>query len=189
MIPGDNEVALGATRSGTAPVGMHSANLRGMFGALERLGYDIDSLLAPFGLTRTELDDPDGRLPARVCAEIFAAIRREGRVKNLALRIAVETPVGAYPLLDYLVFSAESVGDGLKQLARYLGLVNPAVRLAFREEEDPIRVLVEGSIDPFTVELTVSLSVLRVSRESGDQLQLERVCFRHEPEDVNAFRS
>jgi AraC-like DNA-binding protein len=159
-----------------------------MFGALERLGYDIDSLLAPFGLTRTELDDPDGRLPARVCAEIFSAIQRERRVKHLALRIAAETPIGAYPLLDYLVSSAESVGEGLKQLARYLDLVNPTVRLVFREEEDPIRVLVEGSIDPFTVELTVSLSVLRVSRESGDQLQLARVCFRHELEDVSAFR-
>jgi AraC-like DNA-binding protein len=160
-----------------------------MFGALERLGYDIDSLLAPFGLTRAELDDPDGRLPARVCAEIFQAIQRERRLKNLALCIALETPVGAYPLLDYLVCSAESVGDGFKQLARYLGLVNPSVRLVFHEEEDPIRVFVEGSTDPFTVELTVSLSVLRFSRETGDQLQVARICFRHEPDDASAFES
>ncbi len=130
---------------------MHSANLRGMFGPLERLGYDVDSLLAPFGLTRAELEDPDGRLPGRVCAEIFAEI---------AFRRS---------LLDYLVCSSESVADAFKQLARYLGLVNPAIHLVFREEEDPIRVLVEGFIDPFTVELTVSLSVLRLSRESGHQ--------------------
>jgi len=189
MIPDDNEMASRATRPPAASESMHSANLRGMFGALERLGYDIDLLLAPFGFTRAELDDPDGRLPARVCAEIFATIQRERRVKNLALRIAVETPIGAYPLLDYLVCSAESVGEGFKQLARYLGLVNPSVRLVLREEEDPIRVLVEGVIDPFTVELTVSLSVLRLSRESGDQLHIERICFRHEPEDASAFRS
>jgi hypothetical protein len=111
-----------------------------MFGALERLGYDIDSLLAPFGLTRVELDDPDGRLPIRVCAQIFAAIQLEKRVKNLALCIALETPIGANPLLDYLVCSAESVGEGFKQLARYLGLVNPSIRLVFREDEDPVRV-------------------------------------------------
>jgi AraC-like DNA-binding protein len=160
-----------------------------MFGALERLGYDIDSLLAPFGLTRTELDDPDGRLPARVCAEIFGAIQREGRVKNLALCIAVETPIGAYPLLDYLVCSSESVGEGFKQIARYLVLVNPAVHLVFREEEDLIRVLVEGVMDPFTVELTVSLSVLRLSRESGDRLQVARICFRHEPDDASVYQS
>ena len=135
MIPDDNPVAPRATHSRVDAEGMHSANLRGMFRALERLGYDIESLLAPFGLTRSELYDTDGRLPARVCAEIFAAIHRERRVKNLALRIAMETPTGAYPLLDYLVCSAESVGEGLKQLARYLGLVNPAVRLVLREEE------------------------------------------------------
>ena len=124
-----------------------------------------------------------------MCAEIFAAIQRERRVKNLALCIAVETPIGAYPLLDYLVCSAESVGEGFKQLARYLGLVNPSVRLVFREEEDPIRVLVEGSIDPFTVELTVSLSLVRLSRESGDQLHVECICFRHEPDEASAFQS
>jgi len=189
MIPDDNEVAPHASQPSAISEPMHSANLRGMFGALERLGYDIDLLLAPFGLTRAELDDPDGRLPARVCAEIFAVIQRERRVKNLALCIAVEMPVGANPLLDYLVCSSESVGEGFKQLARYLGLVNPAVRLVFREEEDPIRVLVEGLIDPFTVELTVSLSVLRFSRESGEQLQLTRICFRHEPDDASAFQS
>jgi AraC-like DNA-binding protein len=187
MIPDDNEVAPRASHRSAAPAPMHSANLRGMFGALERLGYDIDSLLAPFGLIRADLDDPDGQLPARVCAEIFSAIQRERRVKNLALCIAVETPIGAYPLLDYLVTSSESVGEGFKQLARYLGLVNPAVRLVFREEEDPLRVLVEGAIDPFTVELTVSLSVLRFGRESGDQLQVPYICFRHEPEDASAF--
>jgi hypothetical protein len=116
---------------------MHSPDLRGMFGALERLGYDIDLLLEPFGLNRADLDDPDGCLPSQVCAEIFAAIQGERRVKNLALCIAVETPIGAYPLLDYLFCSSESVGEGLKQIARYLSLVNPAVRLVFREEEEP----------------------------------------------------
>src|SRR3954451_21403596 len=99
MIPGDNHVVPRAIRPSASPEPKHSANLRGMFGALERLGYDIDSLLAPFGLTRADLDDPDGRLPARVCAEIFSAIQRERRVQNLALCIAIETPVGAHPLL------------------------------------------------------------------------------------------
>ena len=187
MIPDDNEVAPRASQLSAAPASIHSANLRGMFGALERLGYDIDSLLAPFGLTGADLDDPDGRLPARVCAEIFSAIQRERRVQNLALCIAIETPVGAHPLLDYLVCSADSVGEGFRQLARYLGLVNPSVRLVLREEEDPIRVLVEGAIDPFTVELTVSLSVLRFTRESGDQLRVARICFRHEPDEASAF--
>jgi AraC-like DNA-binding protein len=67
--------------------------------------------------------------------------------------------------------------------------VNPSIRLVFREDENPIRVLVEGAIDPFTVELTVSLSVLRFRGESGDQLRVARICFRHEPDDASAFES
>src|SRR5437763_16780987 len=101
MIPDDNEVAPRASQLSAVPESMHSANLRGMFGALERLGYDIDSLLAPFGLQSAELHDPDGRLPARPCAEIFAAIQRQRRVQNVALRIATEAPTGAHPLLDH----------------------------------------------------------------------------------------
>src|SRR4051794_5249789 len=186
MTPRDNQMAARAIRSRPLD-STHSVSLRGMFGAFERLGYDIDSLLAPFRLRRADVEDPDGRIPAKVCAEIFAAVKRQRRVKNLALRVAVEMPIGANPLLDYLVCSSESVGEGLKQLARHLGLVNPAIGLAFREEEETIRVLVEGTDDPFTVELTVSLSVLRMIRESGEQFQPTRICFRHEPEDVSEF--
>jgi AraC-like DNA-binding protein len=189
MTPHDNQMAARAIQSGGPLDAAHSVNLRGMFGAFERLGYDIDSLLAPFRLRRADVEDPDGRIPVKVCAEIFAAVKRERRVKNLALRVAVEMPIGANPLLDYLVCTSESVGEGLKQLARHLGLVNPAIRLAFREEEDAIRVLVEGTDDPFTVELTVSLSVLRMMRESGDQFRATRVCFRHGPEDVSEFEA
>src|SRR5882724_6320816 len=103
MIPDDNRVAARAIQPRAAPEPMHSVNLRGMFGALERLGYDIDLLLAPFGLSRVDLEDPDGCIPAQTCAQIFAAIQRERRVT--ALQVAVETPVGAHPLLDYLVCS------------------------------------------------------------------------------------
>ena len=189
MTPHDNQMAARAIRSDGPLDATHSSDLRGMFSAFERLGYDIDSLLAPFKLKRADVEDPDGRIPANVCADIFAAVKREQRVKNLALRVAVEMPIGANPLLDYLVCTSESVGEGLKQLARHLGLVNPAIHLVFREEEDTIRVLVEGMEDPFTVELTVSLSVLRMMRESGDQFQAARVCFRHEPEDVSEFEA
>ena len=187
MTPDDNQMAARAIQLGGQVEPKRSVNLRGMFGAFERLGYDIDSLLAPFGLGRADVEDPDGSIPPQICAEIFAAVKRERRVKNLALRVAVEMPVGSHPLLDYLVCTSESVGEGLKQLARHLGLANPAVRLSFREDEDAIRVLVEGTDDPFTVELTVSLSVLRMIRESGEQFRVKQVCFRHQPEDATEF--
>src|ERR1051326_3092725 len=103
MTPHDNQMAVRAIRSDEPLDATHSSDLRGMFGAFERLGYDIALLLAPFGLCRADVEDPDGRVPAKVCADIFAAVKRERRVKNLALRVAVEMPIGANPLLDYKI--------------------------------------------------------------------------------------
>ena len=45
---------------------------------------------------------------------------------NLALHLAMHTPIGANPLLDYLIVSADTVGHGLERLVRYLRLVNPS---------------------------------------------------------------
>ena len=158
--------------------------MRGMFGALERLGYDVDRLLATAGLSRAEVEDPDAAIPAQACAEVLSAAYRSGRLKNLPVRLAMEMPPGANPLLDYIVASSESVGEGLRRLSRYLRLVNPGILIALREEEDPIRVLVESPGDRFGVELTVALSLLRMRSESGNQLLVEAVSFRHQPEDA-----
>ena len=96
-----------------------------MFGALERLGYDVDALLASSGLRRSIVEDPDAYIPSSVCAGILADAQHQRRTVNLPLRLAVETPIGTNPLLDYLIVSSDSVGEGLRQLGRYLRIVNP----------------------------------------------------------------
>src|SRR5262249_29059667 len=74
--------------------------------------------------------------------------------------------------------------EGLRRLSRYLRLVNPGISIEVREEEQPIRVLVESPRDRFGVELTVSLSLIRMRNESGNQSLAEAVSFRHQPEDA-----
>ena len=71
---------------------------------------------------------------------IVTAAHQQRRVPNLALRLAEGTPVGASPLLDYLIVSSDSVGQGLDRLTRYLRLVNPGVRIVVRDKSDPVRV-------------------------------------------------
>ena len=53
---------------------------------------------------------------------------------NLGLELARMTPIGAYPLLDYLVVTSDTVGSGVQQLARYLRLVGNPVDLEVRDE-------------------------------------------------------
>ena len=190
MAPHDNRVTRRATASRPTAIGTDSHDvreLRGMLRTLEQLGYDLDSLLTFAGLQRADVENPDTYISPRACAAVFARAEQERRVPNLALQLAVHTPVGASPLLDYLIVSSDSVGQGLERLARYLRLVNPWSRLVLHDRDDPVRVVVERASGPFEVELTVSLCIVRFSRETDGQLQAAYASFAHEPNDVAEY--
>src|SRR5215471_3725460 len=151
----DNSVAFRAKPGDRSFQATHStSNLRGIFGALERLGYDVDSLIAPFGIQRAELADKDACLSGRVCQAVLSRACELRRVKNFALRLALEMPLGANPLLDYLVARSGTVGEGLQCLSRYLRLVTPGTSLEIHDQQDPIRIVMASPENPIQVELT-----------------------------------
>jgi len=158
-----------------------------MLRVLAQLGYDLDALLAGAGLQREDVENPDTVIAPSACAAVFAAAHQQRRVPNLPLQLAVHTPVGATPLLDYLIVSSDSVGQGLERLARYLGLVNPGIGLVVHQDSDPVRVIVERAPGAFESELTVALSLLRFRREADEQLRAEHACFTHQPDDVAEY--
>ena len=158
-----------------------------MLRVLDRLGFDLDALLTSAGLRREDVETPDSYISPIACAAVFARAQQERRVPNLALQLALHTPIGATPLLDYLIVSSDSVAQGLDRLVRYLRLVNPGIRIAVLDDRDPVRVVVERSGGSFENELTVSLSVLRFTRETDGQMTAAHVSFTHEPDDVAEY--
>jgi AraC-like DNA-binding protein len=187
MTPDDNRVTLRAAPARSTPPAAEAHDtreLRGMLRVLPQLGYDLDALLAAAGLRREDVENPDTLIAPSACAAVFSAASREKRVRNLPLQLAVRTLVGATPLLDYLIVSSDSVGEGLRRLVRYLRLVNPGIRLAVDVDSSPVRVVVERARGAFETELTVALSVLRFKRETSDQFRPLYACFTHEPDDV-----
>jgi len=161
--------------------------LRAFTDALQRLGYDVSALLAAAGLAPSDLEDPDALLPCAATTSILARACQERPLKNLALRLAAETPLGAYPLLDYLVLSSDTVGHGFRQLIRYYGIVNAPVTLEVVDDEDPIRVVAASPGNPFALEYVLSLNVLHFRRETEDRLHVACVSFTHRPDDVSEF--
>src|SRR5215471_9789069 len=133
----DNMVTQGDTKTlSSLPSGVahDMREVRGMLHGLEQLGFDLNALLATAGLRRCDVEDPDAIVSPRACATVFENANRERRIPNLALQLADRTPIGANPMLDYLLVTSDSVGQGLDRLTRYLRLVNPAVGLAVRRE-------------------------------------------------------
>ena len=90
--------------------------------ALERLDYRMESLLATPGsveriwMTRTRA------YRVRSGAAMFRRALEQRPMKNAGMRLATVTPLGAFPLIDYLIATSQSVGEGLTRLARYLRL-------------------------------------------------------------------
>jgi AraC-like DNA-binding protein len=188
MMARDNLLTSRATRRKTQPEPMHeTSNLRGVFGALERLGYDVDALIAPFGILRSVIEDKDACISGQVCEAVLARAQEQRRVKNLPLQVARNIPLGANPLVDYIVASSDTVAEGIQRLARYLPLQNPGTCLNILDQEDPVRIVIENPVDPFRVQLTVALSILHLTRETGGKLKAEWVSLCKEPEDASEF--
>jgi len=153
---------------------------------LRTLGYDTAALLASGGLAPADLDDPDAQLPCEICGVLFGGACRQRFMPNLALALAQVTPLGAWALLDYLVATADTVGAGLHQLARYFDVVEDAIALTIDDTVDPVRVGITANA-PFAVEFEAALTISRLREETGGRFTAAGLSFRHAIDDPAAF--
>jgi AraC-like DNA-binding protein len=167
---------------------MPAGDVRAFMAGLASLGYDAGSLLGSVGLSDSRLADPDARIPCETMGMILSGAQQAKFTPNLGLRLAEVTPIGAYPLLDYVVLTSDTVGAGIHGLARYSRLVGNPVSIEVHEDCDPIRVdLAEGAA-PFGVEFVTSLMLLHLKVETNGAFECSRVTFRHRPDDVGEFQ-
>jgi AraC-like DNA-binding protein len=162
------------------------ADMRTFANAFEHLGHDVDALLAEVGLTRRDLDNPDARIACDVVGSLISRAQQKRFTPNLGLAMAMATPLGAYPLLDYLVLTSDTVGDGLAQLARYLRITASPVAVAIQNDGDPVRVEI-ATMSAFGYEFEAALIVLRFKDETDGQFSAASISFEHQPDDVAAF--
>ena len=152
--------------------------------ALERLDYSLEPLLATAGIRRADLDDPDGRIPVSAWAPMFRRALEQRPMKNAGMRLATVTPIGAFPLLDYLIMTSENVREALARLSRYLRLVEPRSIPTVCEDADPIRVILDGCDTPFSAEFTVTLNMLHFREQTEQRFRATYASFCHQPDDI-----
>jgi AraC-like DNA-binding protein len=158
--------------------------LRAFTDALDRLGYDGPALLASVGLRRADLDDPDARIPSAALDRVIGYACEERRVPNLGARLAAVTPIGAFPLLDYLVVSSDSVGGALDHLVRYFHLVNAPVTLAVAHDGDAARLVVQRASCAFIEQYETAIAVHHLRAETEGRLTVSCVSMMYEPDDI-----
>jgi AraC-like DNA-binding protein len=185
LIPRANAPAGVAAGAGVPT--LPSGDLRVIAGALAHLGYDVEELLASVGLGGLDLADPDGRVPCTAYGDVLGAAQRKRFTPNLALRLAQHVPIGAFPLLDYLVLTSDTVGAGVRQLGRCFRLVSSPIVFDIREDALPIEVRLTLCEMPFMVEYTASLIVLHLRKETEGGFAAVSASFAHRPDDAAEF--
>jgi AraC-like DNA-binding protein len=188
MAVGANSLTARASVLATGPATwtMPSSEARVLLAALDELGHDVPVLIAAAGLTGTNFDDPDVRVSCEAYGALIAAAQRRRFTPNLALEVARRTPLGAYPLLDYLVITSDSVGPGVRQLSRYFRIETTPIVFDIRDDGDPVEVRVIAP-SPFAVEYLVSLMTFHMRHETDGRFVLSDVRFRHRADDVAAM--
>lgn len=165
------------------PVPMIPAtSVRALVDAFEHLDVPRAPLVAAAGVDPARFDDPDALAPCTAFGAIVAAAQRFRPRPDLALAAARVTPIGAYPLLDYLVVSSADVGEALRRLARYYRLVGAPTPLEVEASRDSVRVVFPWSGDPFGVEYSIALCVFHLLRETGGRARPLAVSLHHRPE-------
>jgi AraC-like DNA-binding protein len=172
-----------ASAAGLSAPQLPAAQLRAFADALDCLGYDVESLLARAGLRRSNLDDPDGMIPCEAIPQVIGAACMEGRHPNLGAHLASVTPIGAFPLLDYLVVTADTVAHALDQLVRYFHVTDAPVTCAIVHDGDCARLLVQPGSDSFIAQYETSLIVHHMRAETENRIRIACVNLMTEPDD------
>jgi AraC-like DNA-binding protein len=193
---GSNSMTVGAyssthrvksTPATAGPADSFPANdLRVFVDGLRRLGYRVDDVLAAGSLRQSDLTNPDGRVRCEAFGSVIASAQQQRFPPNLALQLALVTPIGSWPLLDYLVLTSDTVGDGVRQLSHYFRLVANPIVFTVHEEFEPIRIEIAAP-SPFGIEFDAALLVLHFRSETDGRFAAASASFTHSLDDASAF--
>ena len=189
MAGGANSLTARASRAfaaGPATWTMPASEVRVTLTALGELGHDVPALVDAAGLTEKNFDDPDVRVSCEAYGALIAAACQRRFIPNLALELARRTPLGAFPLLDYLVITSDTVGAGIRQLARYFRIETTPFVFDILDDRDPVEVRVTAP-GPFALEYLACLMTFHLGHETEGRFVLSDVMLRHRPDDAAAM--
>jgi AraC-like DNA-binding protein len=153
---------------------------RAMLLACERLGLDTEAMLEAHGLTRSQLDDPDGRLPSESARALWDSAYRAAQNPVFALDVAESIPTGAYRVLEYVIASAPTVGAAFSKIGAYFHWVDTSVQLPVGPCGESYAIGIEVEAPPELVplralEFTFATCLLKVRALTGHNIAVSRI--------------
>lgn len=95
------------------------------------LGLDTEAILNQMGISKASLENPFASLPDKAFAQMWMLAFKQMPDPTLPTRAGMAIPFNEFGILDHLVYSAESIGEGLHILNIFLHLVATEMSISF----------------------------------------------------------
>jgi AraC-like DNA-binding protein len=107
---------------------------RAMLEAFGRIGLDARRIQQETRLQDAEVADPDRLLPASRMYRMWEVADRLWNRPGLGLAAGPAVPMGAYEVLDYLVLTGATLGEGLSEFFNYFAVATQSVRYEVHDD-------------------------------------------------------
>lgn len=99
-------------------------------------GLDPVELARAAGIGAGALDGPPGSIPGQCYPRLWELFERRAELPHVGLRAAERYGMGELGMIDYLLATASTVGDGLRAAGEFGSALSTARRLAVVGEDD-----------------------------------------------------
>ena len=177
---------------GKAPPSIAATSTLAMVRTAVARGVETTDVLAGAGLTREFVEDPDARIPGPTVLGIWNALRERTGDPALQLFAPTTLPFGAYRVIDYLVATSATVGDGVRRFVRFFGLIADAVTLSIDRHDDGYclsLIMADGRpVPPVYVDYVFAALVSRIRMKIQPAMGVLRVELRQpQPPSAAAY--
>ncbi len=161
--------------------------------ALAKRGAALDRVLTGLGLTRERVADADTRIPYADVLRFWEAAARAAHDAHFGVHVASKLPVGGFDLLDFLLSTSATLGEGYARVVQFARVVYDGSRLRLERDGDLARLVRPRRAHQVQSrqfdEFVFAVLVARGRQTTGVAWHPERVRFLHQrPVDGRVLR-
>ena len=158
--------------------------VRMAYQGLCNLNIDADEVLRRSGLNPQKLYKPNLRTQFSAQPAFWQAAVDLSGDPCIGLHLGEKMPVYKGQILEYLLLSSASFGDGLKRILNYQRLISDAMHGKLNEDSEPYLTNYYSDHQYLTPHLAEAMvvSLIRFLRSvTDDKFQPKSICFTHSP--------
>lgn len=166
------------------------ATVRAVLAAAKDKGVDPGELLKRAGIPLETAMDPDGEVTLVEMRGFWMAAYEMSRDPYLAVNAGIKAVHGSYKTLDYLLFAATKLGDGMSLFVQHFRIINTWLNFVLEQDDRGHHVILRSEIGPVptpAVEITFTVFTERLRELLGSGWTPAEITFQHEPMGQPSF--